>query len=162
DFFGGKHHYHRDADGLYSPPPYLYDELSSDYDVFLVNGPPTILDDTEKGMDGTVKHFFQNGSERDCDTITDRHGNVTTLTYGQAGVGKNLLTKVTDPSGRYLQVTWGNLGTQMAPQWRITEVQGPFDPGTGQPVYTVTYEYGADYNLWKVHQDPSGLNRTTT
>ena len=30
DFFGGKHKYHRDADGLYSPPAYLYDEMSSD------------------------------------------------------------------------------------------------------------------------------------
>ena len=26
----------------------------------------------------------------------------------------------------------------------------------------VTYEYNGDGNLWKVHQDPSGLNRTTT
>src|SRR5688572_15993891 len=31
DFFGGEHRYTRDADGLYSPPPYLYDELSSEY-----------------------------------------------------------------------------------------------------------------------------------
>ena len=30
------------------------------------------------------------------------------------------------------------------------------------PIYTVTYEYNGDANLWKVHQDPSGLNRTTT
>jgi hypothetical protein len=30
DFFGGRHKYHRDADGLYSPPAYLYDEMSSD------------------------------------------------------------------------------------------------------------------------------------
>ena len=30
DFFGARHKYHRDADGLYSPPAYLYDEMSSD------------------------------------------------------------------------------------------------------------------------------------
>ena len=29
DFFGGKHKYHRDADGLYSPPAYLFDETQS-------------------------------------------------------------------------------------------------------------------------------------
>jgi len=29
DFFGAKHKYHRDCDGLYSPPPYLFDETSS-------------------------------------------------------------------------------------------------------------------------------------
>ena len=39
DFFGAKHKYHRDCDGLYSPPPYLFDETSSDYQAFLVNGP---------------------------------------------------------------------------------------------------------------------------
>src|SRR5262245_34982747 len=49
DFFGGKHRYTRDADGLYSPPPYLFDELSSNYDEFLVNGPPEILADEQRG-----------------------------------------------------------------------------------------------------------------
>src|SRR5437016_13811529 len=38
DFFGGRHVYNRDADGLYSPPPYLYDDVYSDYNYFLVNG----------------------------------------------------------------------------------------------------------------------------
>ena len=80
----------RDADGLYSPPPYLYDEFSSDYDNFLVNGPPPVLADTEKGMDGTVKHFISGGAnssgdpsgERVCGSITDRHANQTVMTYG--------------------------------------------------------------------------------
>ena len=49
-----------------------------------MNGPPPVLADTEKGMDGTVKHFVINDGERDCDTITDRHGNQTVLTYGQS------------------------------------------------------------------------------
>src|SRR5262249_49533207 len=126
------------------------------------NGPPAVLADTEVGMDGTTKHFFQNGSERDCDYIEDRHGNRTVLTYGQSAGDHNLLTRVTDPSGRYLQISWTNVGTTQSPIWRITQVQGPFDPSTGLAVYTVTYEYGADYNLWKVHQDPAGLNRVVT
>ena len=54
DFFGGKQKYHRDADGLYSPPPYLYDETDAEYDKFLVSGPITPLADVEHGMDGTI------------------------------------------------------------------------------------------------------------
>jgi len=174
DFFGGKHTYKRDADGLYSPPSYMFDELSSDYDTFLADGPPEILSDDQKGMDGTVKHFVSGGtdadgtpsSERVLDSITDRHGNQTVFTYALTlnlgGLAtKNLLTRVTDPSGRYLDFTWSNLGSSMAPVYRVTQVQGPFD-ASNDPIYTVSYEYNNDYNLWKVHQDPSGQNRTTT
>jgi len=174
DFFGGKHTYRRDADGLYSPPSYLFDELSSDYDAFLADGPPEILSDDQKGMDGTVKHFVSGGTDADgspsnervLDSITDRHGNQTTFTYGLTlnlgGLAtKNLLTRVTDPSGRYLDFTWSNLGSSMAPVYRVTQVQGPFD-ASNDPIYTVSYEYNNDYNLWKVHQDPNGLNRVTT
>ncbi len=162
DFFGGKHTYHRDADGLYSPPAYMYDELSSEYENFLANGPAEVLSDTQKGMDGTVKHFVKNGNARVCDSIEDRHGNRTELTYGLSVGTESLLTRVTDPSGRYLEITWTNLNTAQQPAYRITKVEGPFDINTSQPVYTVTYEYNGDFNLWKVHQDPGGLNRTTT
>ena len=48
DFFGGKHKYKRDADGLYSPPPYLFDETNSKYGDFLANGPQEVLEDIEK------------------------------------------------------------------------------------------------------------------
>jgi len=174
DFFGGQHVYQRDADGLYSPPPYLFDELSSNYDTFLADGPPEILSDDQKGMDGTVKHFMSAGldpdstpsSERIVEYIEDRHGNQTVFTYGQTatfsnGSTRKLLTEVEDPSGRTLEISWTNLGTTMSPAWRISEVAGPFD-SSSNPVYTVSYEYNGDGNLWKVHQDPSGLNRVTT
>ena len=72
DFFDGQHRYHGDADGLYSPPPYLFDELNSDYQAFLVNGPIAVNWDIDKGMDGTVKHFIANGTERVCDTARRR------------------------------------------------------------------------------------------
>lgn len=162
DFFGGKHSYTRDADGLYSPPPYMFDELNSNYDQFLADGPPVVLDDTQKGKDGTVKHFFSNGTERSCDTLTDRHGNQTVLTYGLNIGGRSVLTKVTDPSGRYLNIQWTDVDASAGVAWRITQVQGPFDPVTTAAVYTVTYEYNSEFNLWKVHQDPAGLNRVTT
>ena len=76
DFFGGKHKYHRDADGLYSPPPYLYDETDADYDKFLVSGPIKPLADIEHGMDGTIKHFvtYAGSRERVCDYIQGRYG----------------------------------------------------------------------------------------
>ncbi len=135
DFFGGKHKYYRDADGLYSPPAYLYDEPDSNYNVYLTNGPPKVALDIEKGQDGTVKHFIPGGtdvsgqpsSERVCDYIQDRHGNTTTLTYGltinlynggfpaQPHATKKLLTQVTDPSGRSLTFSWINLGTSEDP-----------------------------------------------
>ncbi len=175
DFFGAKHSYHRDADGLYSPPPYLFDDMSSSYDKFLVTGPTKVLDDTEKGMDGTVKHYFKNGNERDCDYIQDRHGNKTTLTYSTAITlpdGHHPLSSVTDPSGRVLTFVWANLGMSGQPAWRITEVDAPTDPTTGSPVYRVTYAYYIDaasanaanelYNLKSVTLDPDGLSRTTT
>ena len=49
DFFGGKHTYHRDADGLYSPPPYLYDTMSSSYLNYLGDGPPPVVEDLQSG-----------------------------------------------------------------------------------------------------------------
>ena len=186
DFFGGKHTYHRDADGLYSPPPYMHDELNSDYGKFLVNGPPQIFDDTERSADGTIKHFMNivtkpdgsSANERACDYIQDRHGNTTTLTYAQSyvqpdGSTRKLLTKVTDPSNRNIVFTWTNLGTTGAPAYRVTQVQGPYDNGVSVAgvTYRVTYDYYTDtnspnaanelYNLKAVHLDPDGLNRTT-
>ncbi len=174
DFFGGRHKYARDADGLYTPPAYLYDETDSRYDASLADGVQRSLEDSERGMDGTVKHFVPEGTDaggrasktRVCDYIEDRYGNRTVLTYGLPitlpdGSLKNLLTKVTDPTGRFLTFTWQNLGTAAAPAWRIMTVQSP--------LYAVTYEYytnasdASSYlSLWKVHLDSGGMDRVTT
>ncbi len=187
DFFGAKHTYHRDADGLYSPPSYMFDETSSDYDTVLMNGPTKVMADTEKGEDGTIKHYVNvvtladgsEGNERACDYIQDRHGNTTNLTYGLSYVQPNgstrkLLTQVTDPSGRSLAFTWTNLGTTAQPAYRITQVQGPLVAGASVPgvTYRVVYGYYTDpneanaandlYNLRSVTLDPDGLSRTTT
>lgn len=173
DFFGGKHKYTRDADGLYTPPGYMYDEMDSRYDDEMISGLPRSLEDTQVGKDGTIKHFIPEGldaaghpsSVRICDYIEDRFGNRTTLTYGQtitlpSGATKKLLTQVKDSVNRTLTFTWVNYGTS-APAYRITQIQSP--------TYTVTYDYyqnasdPASYlNLWKVHLDSTGLNRTTT
>ncbi|MCW3055742.1 MAG: repeat protein [Chthonomonadales bacterium] len=162
DFVGGKQKYHRDADGLYSPPPYLYDETDAEYDKFLVNGPVTPLADIEHGMDGTIKHFvtFASSHERVCDYIQDRYGNTTNLAYTQVTVGGqtvNLLQSVTDPSGRQILYSWQNLGTSGQPAWRITQAQGP--------QYLVAYAYNTDFNLASSTLDSGNaphLNRTTT
>ena len=89
DFFGGQHKYHRDADGLYSPPAYLFDETDSTYDTFLVNGPVKSLEDSEHGMDGTVKHFVTNSGSPEgvCDYIDDRYGNRTSLACSRSNLG---------------------------------------------------------------------------
>ena len=177
DFFGGKHSYHRDADGLYSPPPYLHDDMRSNYNDTMEKG-LQVLDDTDTGKDGTIKHYTNvlfkadgtPGNERACDYIQDRYGNRTNLEYNDTetladGSTRKLLSKVTDPSGRTLEFTWENLSEdENAPAWRITQVVGP--------QYTVTYEYYTDtgdanaaddlYNLKAVHLDPDGLDRVTT
>ena len=177
DFFGSKHVYHRDADGLYSSPSYMFDEMNSNYDTSLVNGPTKVMDDSEKGEDGTIKHYVNvvtladgtEGNERACDYIQDRHGNKTTLTYGLSyvqpdGSTRKLLTQVTDPSGRSLVFTWTNLAGSSQPAYRITQVQGP----TYRAVYTYyTNASSANaanelYNLRSVALDPDGLNRITT
>jgi len=169
DFFGGKHVYKRDADGLYTPPPYMHDWTESNYDEVLDVGPGDVTYDIEKGLDGTIKHFTAIEDTRFCDYIEDRHGNRTSLDYDDG-----LLTSVTDPSERVLDFTWTNYGTQQNPVWRITQATAPLQ--------TVTYDYyrsddpervldptgydaktgGEWYNLKSVTLDPSGLARTTT
>jgi len=170
DFFGGKHRYTRDADGLYTPPPYMHDWTKSDYKTVLEVGPGDVLADIEIDLSGTEKHFVADGNERICDYMKDRHGNTTTLEYTsytvRAGVAKRLLTKVTDPVGRELNLVWQPL-TPSDPsdyRYRITDATGPLQ--------TVHYDYymsssepgagGEAYNLKAVHLDPAGINRTTT
>ena len=138
DFFGHPHRYHRDVDGLYTPPPYLYDELDSHYNQFL-NGQGTVQDDTQIGEDGTIKHFVAKGDDRVCDSIQDRYGNTTTLEYDNPVQTDGqpqwhaLLTKVTDPSQRHLDFTWANIATNNHPVYRIVQVDSP--------LYSVVYTY---------------------
>ena len=153
DFFRGKHRYHRDADGLYSPPAYLFDELDSAYNTFLANGPASVVDDTEHSMDGTIKHFTSIGTSRVCNYIQDRYGNTTNLTYTTVNNAAQLAT-VTDPSGRQLVFTWSNVGTVPAPMYRITQVAGP--------AYNVNYSYDGSGNLITSTLDLGGLNRVMT
>ena len=170
DFFGHPHRYHRDADGLYSPPPYLYDQLDSRYSQALVEGAIAVDDDTQVSMDGTTKHFRRIGNARVCDSITDRYTNATTLTYeneNAAATEEARLQSVTDPSGRTLTFTWQDFGTGTNHVYRVVRVSGP--------QYDVAYEYYTDtndtaslYNLKSVTLDPnpqggSGhLNRKTS
>ncbi|GAI91858.1 unnamed protein product, partial [marine sediment metagenome] len=160
DFFGGKHKYTRDADGLYSPAPYMHDWMESDYENVLEVGPGDVDSDKQIGLDGTVKHFIAIGDVRVCDYIEDRHEQRTNLAYDPA---TGLLDTVTDPSGRVLDFTWTNFGTQQDPIWRIIQVTAPLQ--------TVTYTYyapseqgwgGEAYTLETVTLDPGGLARTTT
>jgi len=168
----------------------MFDQLSSTYGQELVNGPRQVDSDTDVGQDGTTKHYINvltnadgsSGNLRACDYIQDRHGNRTTLTYGQSitlpsGATEQLLTKVTDPSGRQLVFTWTNLnsGNPSQPAWRITQAQGPLSPsGTvvAGVTLTVQYNYYTNpnesnaandlYNLQSVTIDPGGLARTTS
>ncbi len=168
DFFGGKHVYTRDADGLYTPPPYLHDWMQSSYNSVLASGPGAVSSDVEIGLDGTVKHYrpIDSVGARMCDYIADRHGNTTNLAYD----GNGNLSTVTDPSGRVLQFAWTtHYDSQENPHPRITQVTGPLQ--TVNYSYYVPADYsnvlpdcagGEWYNLKSVTLDPGGLNRTTT
>ncbi|WP_319586275.1 RHS repeat-associated core domain-containing protein [uncultured Desulfobulbus sp.] len=166
DFFGAKHKYTRDADGLYTPPLYSHSVMSSEYSATLDDYGPIATSDKLVGLDGTVKHYIKDGADRVCDYIEDRHGNRTTLEYGLTatmsdGTTKNLLTEVTDPSGRTLTFTWNDIDPGPSTYaWRIIHVEGPS--------YGVTYNYyigtgnvNKEYNLSSVQLDPTGLNRIT-
>jgi RHS repeat-associated protein len=157
DFFGARHAYHRDADGLYTPPPYLYDEHDSTYMQSLANGPLSPADDDDIGPDGTVKHYLADSQNtaRWCDYIEDRYANpvvtgiagnsldvhhATVLHYTDQTVGGqtfHCLDKVTDPSGRTLALQWANVAnTTQPPQpplMRIVQIDGP--------QYSVVYDY---------------------
>lgn len=165
DFFGGKHVYKRDADGLYTPPPYMHDWTKSDYSSVLEVGPGDVNEDIQIGLDGTTKHFIAQGNVRVCDYIEDRNGNRSSLAYDPDG---NLDT-VTDPSDRVLDFTWTNFGTTQSPHWRITQIIAPLQKATYEYYRPQDYnnvlpaEAGGEwYNLKSVHLDPDGLNRTTT
>ena len=166
DFFGGKHEYTRDADGLYTPAAYMHNWLESTYEAVLEVGPGDTSSDVQIDLDGTEKHYIANGDdERVCDYIKDRYGNTTTLEYGTyPGIAEKLLETVTDPSGRTLTFTWTNLtGDPQNPEYRITHVTGPLQE-VHYDYYTSPGEPGAGgeaYNLKAVHLDPSGLDRTT-
>ena len=62
DFFDGKHGYQRDADGLYTPPPYLFDELDSNYTSYLAKPFPT--SDDQLTQDGTDEAFLRRLCQR--------------------------------------------------------------------------------------------------
>ena len=171
DFFGAKHQYTRDADGLYTPPLYSRSVMSSEYTNVLEYGVPKVSSDKLVGLDGTVKHYIADGADRVCDYIEDRHGNRTTLEYAynrpmSDGTTKNLLSEVTDPSGRTLTFTWSDLDPNTDPHdpihiWRITHVDGP-SYGVTYGYYTGTGNVDKDYNLATVTLDPGGLNRITS
>ncbi len=167
DFFGGKHVYTRDADGLYSPPPYLHDWMQSSYDGVLANGPGAVNSDIDTGLDGTIKHYTLDvpiGNIRMCDYIQDRNGNRTNLTYDTT---TGLLSTVTDPAGRTLTFQWAQAGASATPQqpWRIMQVTGPSCDGTNPRI--VVYRYDSNGNLSAVHLDaanvyPSGVFDVTS
>lgn len=191
DFFGGKHVYSRDADGLYTPPPYCHDVLESDYDCS--TGPLTVTADTETSTDGTVKHFTKKGSARVCDYIKDRHDNYTELVYDTNNNLSMVVVRAnpqispdsnTDYSAndRVLEFTYTpNLGTMTSPIYLVTKVvfrlYGSLE-SPGSPLQTVTYGYyqpqdysnvlpaeagGEWYNLKSVTLSPGGseADRTT-
>lgn len=151
DFFGGKHKYHRDADGLYTPDLYMHNWTESTYDDVLEQGPQPVVDDIEIDLDETTKHYTKIGTSRVCDYIKDRHGNYTELIYDQQTGRLDMVVVRADPqiapgtaigaNDRVLEFTWSNVAPQgHDPAYRVTRVE--FHLGTsGSALQQVDYEY---------------------
>lgn len=176
DFFGGKHTYKRDADGLYTPPVYKHDWLVSDYSSVLEIGPGDVASDTDTGIDGTIKHYVSHGDERVCDYIEDKFGNRTELAYNEAGQ-LDTVTVHGDPQNtedttyRRLEFKWSSFGQDV---YRITQVKAVAVVEGVSTLQTVDYTYYTDsaeigaggeaYNLKTVTVYPGNNKpaRTTT
>ena len=82
DFFGGEHNYQRDADGLYTPPVYLHDQLTSNYLQLMANGPSEVSDDTQTDNSGPPSTSSRTGTSETATgsrtgTATPRHCSTT-------------------------------------------------------------------------------------
>ena len=188
DFFGGKHEYEREADGIYKPPPYKHSVAATEGSFYHAESArETITADQETDLNGTTKYFETVDGERVCRYIQDRAGNRTEFTYGQTIqrwrtrwnpsssqcetvlVAQQALSQVTSrPVGGYdprsIDFTWANVGTVEAPHWRITSAAGPLQ--TVQYTYytpgSTGYTEDNAFQLQAVVLDPQGLARTTT
>jgi RHS repeat-associated protein len=85
---------------------------------------------------GVVVFGIVNGSSRIATQLIDPYGQITTFTRDAS----NRLTRVTEPGGRYLQLTWTDFGGYIG--WQIASVQS-FDGIVGHSaIETVTYSWG--------------------
>lgn len=75
--------------------------------------------------DGTRLHFvafpdsFTGGHRYEMQTLTDPHGLVTTLEYDHR---RHQVTKVTDPAGRFFQLTYRNLSLRQSTERTVTGI----------------------------------------
>jgi RHS repeat-associated protein len=97
--------------------------------------------------DGGTVHFDNTNSYFQARTIKDPYGQTTTLTYYTSGPQLRLLSRVTEPGGRYLQFTYAQVGGQQM----LSQVDA-YD-GQGNRVDYVVYHYASQ---------PTGGNIVTT
>lgn len=153
----------RDADGILTTPPWDKNKIESEYETIVDSGTGTnyqvMKTNTVKTPEGTTYVYEKQGSYPSgvkpydnssataepsnvlkIKTATDRHGNVTTYTYGGGTVSFNKtngtttehpLTKVHMPNGHEITFNWGSGATAN----RVTSVT--------DGVRTVNYTYSS-------------------
>ena len=90
---GFRNTYARNADGSYTPPPYVHDLLTKNSDGSFVL----------RDKNGGIRNFSANGR---LASIVDRNGNALALTYDST----NFPTMITDAGGRTVTLTKGGDG----------------------------------------------------
>ncbi|HMS54113.1 MAG TPA: DUF6531 domain-containing protein, partial [Fimbriimonadaceae bacterium] len=156
----------RDVDGVLTTPPWDKNVIDSEYETVELSGTKyeilkkntvttpegtTYVYEKKGYFDGGVEPFGTSGTAEPSNilkitSVTDRHGNITTYTYGSTyhnfakrkGTAKEyLLTQVAMPNGHTITLTWGN-GTTI-PADRLVSV--------GDGTRDTTYSYDGDGNL---------------
>jgi YD repeat-containing protein len=97
--------------------------------------------------DGGIVHFDNTNGYFQARTIKDPYGQTRTLTYYTSGPQLRLLSRVTEPGGRYLQFTYAQVGQRQM----LSQVDA-YD-GQGNRVDYVIYHYASK---------PTGGNIVTT
>ena len=164
----------KDVDGVLTTPPWDKNVMDAEYEMVLFNGDlyQILVANTVLTPEGTVYRYEKkgdyvngahpignpDGDRYPCNvlkivSITDRHGNVTTYTYGESAstfvkingiANEQGLTAIDAPNGYSLEFDWGTVSGRR----RIVSATD----GTR----TVEYTFGGTYSMLTSAESPGG------
>jgi RHS repeat-associated protein len=130
-----------DGKGGFQPPPWSQDTLSGNAEIGY----------TYTGANQIKRHFAPSGA---LQSVTDRNGNDTTLTYSEAG----RLKTITDPAGREINLTYSGegliesaedpMGHTVEYGYEGKELASVTMPGEAEPRWR--FEYDPSHRMTKI------------